>query len=274
MSGIWWVELERALRNSRYYLVLGLAGLCFAWGGYELTLYGPGFAKNVYEAWVMIYYSSYYQYLLPIAAVLPFADSFLIDRRQGFLRCILIRVAYRKYLAAKILATLFSAALAVGVPLLLLYGGVHLFFPRTLTVQSEFFQAVSNQNIVAAMNVVSGPVGMFSGLYLYHPDLYIFCLIGLAMVMGMLYAFLGLAISAWINNRYVVLAGPFVIFVVLDFIALRAQSLGYGFSPLALLFPYASTEINGDAVLFHILALTLSGALLLGRFAQRRRIVR
>jgi hypothetical protein len=72
---------------------------------------------------------------------------------------------------------------------------------------------------------------------LYHtaPDLYILSLVALAFVFGATYAIFGLSISVFANNRYVVLATPWLFYFIANFIVgvlgLELWSPGVTYSP-------------------------------------------
>jgi hypothetical protein len=151
-------------------------------------------------------------FLAALLATLPFADSFLDDLNQGFLRQIVQRVPYRKYKAAKILAV----ALAGGASLVLV---VLLIFLAGLVGATDwnaatFFSTFSDQT--------SAPNGPMAELYAANPIFYLFYLLASAFGFGAVQALMGLAFSTVIHNRYVVLAMPLVIVQVLDFLHTRA----------------------------------------------------
>jgi len=118
MSGILREEFDRAFRNSRFLAVFLLSLVCFAYGLYEAGRFFQGVQpgtgvrldQNAYELWLFVHYRSFFLYLAPIAAALPFVDSLWGDRSQGFLRFILARTSYGRYLAAKVLANLAAGA--------------------------------------------------------------------------------------------------------------------------------------------------------------------
>lgn len=273
ISGIWREELVRAFWNDRFLVVFLLALACFGYGLYDASRFFPGleigmdtpFTKNAYELWLFVHYRSYFIYLAPIAAVLPFADSLWVDRSQGFLRFILVRTSYRRYLAAKLLANLAAGAVAVGGPLLALYLYTSLSAPRTLPVNSLMFTTWGAQN--------GSPAGILASWYPSHPDLYILSLIGMACLFGAAFATLGLAISSLVNNRYVILSAPFILFMVSAYISDRTRHLGHHWSPETLLIPYNTAEVSTGTILVQLILIAMASFLLLYFFGRRSRIV-
>jgi hypothetical protein len=150
--------------------------------------------------------------LAALLATLPFADSFLDDLNQGFLRQIVQRVSYRKYKVAKILTVALAggASLALVVLLIFLAGLVG----ATDWNAATFFSTFSDQT--------SAPNGPMAELYAANPIFYLFYLLLSAFGFGAVQALMGLAFSTVIHNRYVVLAMPLVIVQVLDFLHTRA----------------------------------------------------
>jgi len=157
---------------------------------------------NVYEAfmwaekaWLILF--------VPVLATLPFADSYALDRVSGYLRAVLMRASYRRYLLTKLVTNLLAGGLALALPLALFFLLSHFFFATDLPSMQE-----------ARMH----PTGPASSIYWEQPALFIFFLIAVAFVFGAVYATLGLAISFWTANRYVVLATPFVLYHTANFI--------------------------------------------------------
>lgn len=264
MAGIFKAELERAFINKRFLIALVLAGACFAWGFRDMGTIFPPEGNNAFDVWMFLHYRSHYQWLAPIAAALPFVDSLLIDRGQGFLRYVLVRARYRHYLAAKVLANALAGAVAVAGPLLLAYLIANLVYPRVLPIPSVFFDIWGNE--------LGQPRGILAGLYMQQPDLYILALIGLAACFGAIYASFGLAVSALLPNRYVALASPFLLYMVADFVSVRARRLGPLWSPERSLIPYIDDQATFLIILAQFALLAAFSALLLALFARRVRM--
>jgi hypothetical protein len=188
-----------------------------------------------------------------------------VDRNHDFLRFILARSTYRRYLAAKLLANLAAGALAVAGPLLLLYGYFSLSASRTLPSDSLIFSIWGAQN--------GSPEGILSSLYTTNPGVYILALTGLAALFGAAYATLGLAISGLVNNRYIVLAAPFIAYIISAYIADRARHLGHQWSPETILIPYNTATVSAFTIFIQLAAIGLLSGLFLLLFARRSQIV-
>ena len=203
-------ELYRAFLNWSFLLALVLGVLLLAYG---LSDYSAGpkdipgthpFLYNAYDA--VIWAEDLLALLAPLIAVLPFADSYALDRTSGYLRHVLVRSWHRRYLSAKFAANVLAGGLAVALPLLFLFAYANLAYPRG-------FPPVAESRF--PFDYLPGPLG---NLYRTTPGLYVLFLIGLGFIFGATYATFGLAISCFVNNRYSVLATPFLLYHVASFV--------------------------------------------------------
>jgi len=256
-------ELDRAFRNPRFFIILVLAMMSFFIGTYRSPV--PAFSTSavLHPVNRLILNLSYgeFGFLAALLAALPFADSFLDDFNQGFLRLIIQRTQFRKYLMAK--------GLAVG-----LTGGISLL----LTVLIIFLAGLSSPADWKIMTSTPGgsfylgePQGPLGSLYTLNPLFYLLYLLVSAFGFGTVYALMGLAISTFIHNRYVVLAAPLIFVQVLSFLEQRSLRLTPALNPLNGLLPFnAALEGNftADAQLIQfgvVLVISVSCFLILAR---------
>jgi len=204
-------DLYRALLNRTLLLALalGVCSLAYWLTDYDSGLDIPGdhpFNTNAYDA-VLWAERGPFALIVPLLAVIPFADSYVLDRTQGYLRHILVRCSYKRYLASKFLVNLLAGGFAVALPILFLFIFTNIIYPRGLLPIEQSRAVVGG--------IPDGPLGF---LYRTAPDLYILFLIALGFIFGATYATLGLAISFVAPNRYVVLATPFLLYHVANFV--------------------------------------------------------
>jgi ABC-type transport system involved in multi-copper enzyme maturation permease subunit len=206
------VELFRAF-NNRFFMLSVLLGLLSLAYGLSDYISGPNpnnipgasaFLNNAFDAFIWAE-NGLFALLAPLMAVLPFSDSFVVDRSQGYMNFILSRSSYRKYLTSKFLSNFLAGGTSLTIPLLILYGCTNVTYPRG-------FPPLLNARI--PYDPMPGPAGH---LYRANPDLYILFLIGLAFLFGAVYATLALAISSLVHNRYIALASPFLLYLVANF---------------------------------------------------------
>ena len=234
-------ELDRAFHNRRFFIILILALVIFIIGTYRSPV--PAFSQDVRvhpvnRLMLNLYYGEF-GFLAALLATLPFTDSFQEDYNQGFLRLIVQRVSFHKYLKAKVLIV----ALTGGISLL-------------LTVLIVFLAGLSspvNWNIISGstsssflLDIPQGPLGF---LYTLNPFLYLLYLLVSVFGFGAGCALLGLAISTFIRNRYVILAAPLVFVQVLSFLEQRALHLTPALNPLYSLLPFTAYSYEGNFAL-------------------------
>lgn len=161
---------------------------------------------NAYDAWR----SSIDLFVLfaPLAATLPYADSYLRDRDQGFARYALLRMTHSRYLIGKFIINGLVGGIAVVLPMIVFFGFMLAMYPRTLPPLS---------GTPYSEEWMRSP-GFLGSIYALHPNIYIFFRIILGFLFGFTCASLGMAISPFIRSRYVVLAFPFIFSEVYSFI--------------------------------------------------------
>lgn len=243
-------EIYRAFWNRRLGVAIGLAIASLGYGLYEYQL-GPADISNLhpfhYNAYDAIIWAqgNIIALLVPLIAVLPYADSLVEDRVSGFLRFVLIRVSYRYYLFAKFAVCWLSGGVATALPMLCFFVFVLLLYPRGLL-------PLSLARVV--------PTGPLSGLYATAPDLYIFFLVALAFVFGGVYAILGLAVATLTDNRYVVVVIPFLLYHVANFVL---ALLGWEvWTPPVTFAPHIMNQVSWLEVLGELGAVLLGSSIL------------
>ncbi len=234
-------ELYRAFFSRSFLLAVGLGLLSLGqgladymsgpatWGDPEYLARLPPFYNNAYDA-VIWAQGGLIGLVGPLIAVLPFADSFAHDRVLGYLRFVLSRASYRRYLSAKYVVSFLSGGLALSLAMLLCFAFTNLILPRGLN-PDPFEHRVQPAEAL----------GPFGALYESAPDLYIFSLIALSFLFGATYAIFGLSLSAITDNRYIVLATPFVLYNLAHY---GLAILGIpAWSPLSALIPHWVTNV-------------------------------
>ncbi len=231
MSGILRIELNRAIKNQRLWLipVLALAGL---WAGYHqfpADFVLEGATSSTYRLWMLWYSFTFFIYLAPLLAAIPYSDSLLTDRRYGFLKNILTRCQFSYYMTAKIMANMAVGALAVSVPVILMFVYCYLIAKVPAPIITIGTTVATFPNL---------PMGVLGYLYLSHPGVYLTFLVALAGVFGAAYATFGLAVSTWVDNPYIAIAAPFVFLVVLGYLTERSLHLAIIGHPAGAFLPF------------------------------------
>lgn len=206
---------------------------------------------NAYDAWRQAIYG--FVLFAPLAATLPYADSYLRDRNQGFARYTLLRMTHRRYLISKFAINGLVGGLAVALPMALFFGYTFSVYARTLPplawsgYTEEWMRAI----------------GFLGGLFVPYPNLYVFARIMLGFLFGVTYATLGMAISPFVRSRYIVLAFPLVFFLIFSFMAnfLGVPVLwsGYVLAPDGILSSTAATVLLPLATIFFLSTISIFG---------------
>ena len=228
MKGILKEEFNRAFRNPRYLIVIVLALAVFGIGAYRSPFLFDGQAMHPVNRLLLNLFYGEFGFLAALLATLPFADSFLDDLNQGFLRQIIQRVSFRKYRNAKIMTVAITGGLSLVLAVLLVF--VAGFAGATDWESRAYFSGYAYP--------LTEPFGPLGGLYPANPIFYLLYLLTSVFCFGAVYAVLGLAISSLIHNRYVALAGPLVLVQILDFLQGRALHVTMALNPLNGLMPF------------------------------------
>ena len=231
MQGILREEFYRAFRNRRFWMVFILAWACFGLGYLRRPVFPSSLGDEITlsTVWTEILPYGGFQYLAAFMAALPFADSLLADRNQGYIRQVVLRCRYWRYILAKILANASAGAVGLALPLLTLFAAIQLvslFDGRQAVEQLASFR---------------------SALDLDGPLFDAFVIVFLAAAFGAVYATLSLSISTVIHHPAIILAAPFTTLVVISFVAersVRFRALGH---PLTALLPFTVYPSASDA---------------------------
>lgn len=217
-ASIWREEFRRALNPKRLGLLLLLSAIILYIGWTGLQDRVP-YERSFIDNWYGIYNDSFYPQLLALIAAFPFADSLVLDRKQGYLNQVLARTPYRKYLKAKAVVNALVGGLVAVMPLLLTYLLSSLLTGNPLNHPSVDQMALRPYS------------GFLRELYFNQPDGFIWLVLGLCFLIGASSASLGLAASLLVNNRFFALGLPLVLLNVLQYFAERTRILPDFLSP-------------------------------------------
>ena len=265
MKNILREELDRALHSPRVLIAMMLA-LAFLIYGYTVILdrswvpEGYSFA----DLWFFVYVGGDFPFILPLVAVLPFADSLAVDQSEGYLRYLVVRTNYRKYLAAKFLANALVTAAAILLPLICLYLFANIAAPRTVVPVNTWTAQVAGR-----------PYGFMKPFFMAQPDGFIGFVSLLAVFTGTAYSTLGMAISLIYPNRYLVWGVPCAIYLMAHFVANKTHLFGTDWSPISAIYgniaPYQETPAS---LFLNPLGILLLVVLIVVVFGKRKRVLR
>ncbi len=139
-----------------------------------------------------------YFMLLPLLAVFPYGDSFFMDEKSGFVKNLFLKTEKRNYFVSKYIAVFLSGGCAVVLPLLL-----------NLVLTAATLPSLIPQPGAQTFGIFSAD--MWSGIYYSHPYAYVFLYLLIIFLFGGFLAVLGLVVSFFVQNRFLVLLAPFVV---------------------------------------------------------------
>jgi len=216
---IWNEELRRATNPKRIGILMLLSAIILFTGFNALNRRVP-FDRSFIDNWYGVFSDSFYPQLIPLIAAFPFADSLVIDRKQGYLNQVLARVPFRKYLNAKAIVNAIIGGSAAVLPLILMY-----------IISSSLTTTPLNHPSVDAM-ALRPHEGFLRELYFNHPDGFIWMILGMVFIVGAAFSSLGLGASLLINNRLIALGVPLILFNALQFFAERTRLMPDYLAPL------------------------------------------
>lgn len=154
--------------------------------------------------------------ILPLIATIVSADSIAWDRKEGVIRFYLTRTRRKSYLLGKLLAILTTTASVFSAGLLATFIVCMVIFPARLPAWHLVGHIPTITAESAPGTIYSYPM-WFHALFFYHPLLY--CgLVGIVIVLSALtWASVAVLISHWTHNIYVVLAGPWLLYIAVSF---------------------------------------------------------
>lgn len=177
---------------------------------------------SVFNSSLMYGLGSYYDYIfyysIILIATIPYAASYYRDMKEGYIKNVSTRMDISGYLVGKYLAVFVSAGSICVIPLII----------------NTYLTAMVLPSLVPEIATFTFPVntpGSFAKeLFYTYPYLYTLLYLAIDFIMTGLYGCLALVISRLVNNRYIVMFFPFIVFLAFQTII--------SYTPLALLGPY------------------------------------
>lgn len=215
-------ELIRALWNPRWLFIVLIAAIMVLLGNYNWSQKAPHPVNGL----MLQLFFGHYQMLAPFLAAVPFTDSFINDRDQGFGRLLLQRTPYKSYLRSKAAAVFVSGGLSLVLALIV------------MLAINAFGAGDWASHVFISNGPQASPAGPFGFLYPLNPLFYFGYLLVLNFFLGGSFALLGLTLSVLVGNRYLGIIGPVVILQLWSFLVQRTASLTQIVDPLENLLPW------------------------------------
>lgn len=181
--------------------------------------------------------------LAPLLAVIPYAWSYRSEAASGYVGQVLCRSSRAKYMAAKCLAVFCTAGAAIAVPLILNYLVISLFIPDYIPDAGEGLSVPIDEHCPFSALFFSCPIAYF---IVYTVFDFILC--------GSWGVFV-LALSFFVRNRVVLLAGSYVFQYFLHYLnvsGLSFRALGpigsYQFNLISMVWPVPFGDVPNAAL--------------------------
>lgn len=147
--------------------------------------------------------SNIYYIMLPLIAGIVYCDSYIEDKKSGYIKFVFIRKEKVNYFISKFLSNFISTGIAVSLPLLI---G---FLINLLT-----YPSVPTHASLGITTIMSG--GLFASLFYKHPFIYTILWILIYFVYAGIFATAGLTFSIFVENKFIVSIFPFVLWVAIE----------------------------------------------------------
>lgn len=158
-----------------------------------LTPFTTWFANDSFSIYSQIFFMQ-----LPILASIPYADSYWVDKNSGFIKCIYTRVKKNDYLIAKYITNFIVGGAVIAIPLIF---NIYLLFMKLPALKPSIFSGLEL------------PKEMFGNLYYLHPYIYVLVYLFINFMFGGVYSSIGLSISSFCKNRFLVVVIPFLTYI-------------------------------------------------------------
>lgn len=200
--------------------------------------------------------SSIYFFAFPLLVAIPYGWSYCEEKKNGYIRDMVIRSGRTPYYFAKYIAVFLSGGAAMSIPLVF-----------NFLMSAMIFPAVTPNVIYDTMYGVFGG-SLMSILYYTAPFLYIIAYLCIDFVFGGLIACISFAMTSVIKNQVGVVAAPFFLILALHYsrrLVYTSFTVHYKeISPLFFLRPaqaaYAAswTVIIVEAVILFLVTMSVS----------------
>lgn len=217
------VELKRAFVSRTFLAALAVGVIICLWHYFEYIFpcvidstylniepENTFFPISSFNFWIggsFVPIQSYlYFLLLPLIATLPYGNSYVTDKKTGYIKNIYTRTKKQKYISAKYVAVFLSGAVAVVLPLLLN------FYLTSMALPSILPDSASGSSVVFTYS-------KWSEIFYTNPFVFELLYILTAFVFSGLIATSALISGYFINNKFIVVFVPMLFYVFLSSLA-------------------------------------------------------
>lgn len=231
-------ELKKVLRTKLFYISIGIGCVACLLGlisySGDVSIYrqaGRSELISAYQGWLncLAMGSSVYRLLLPLLIV-PYLDSYYMERKNGYQNFVVTRCGRAKYFFSKWVAGILSAALIIGAVLIVTLVVCVSLYPGNAPLEENTYINYSDMK----------------AHFMEHPLRFIILLIFMNILTSVIYYTFGLGMSCYAPNRYVVAFTPMAAYYICLF---GSQILNVSaLSPIAMVAPFELTGLSNSSV--------------------------
>lgn len=185
--------------------------------------------------------SNIYVIFLPILAVIVYADSYLEDKKSGFLKEIYTRISKKKYLLNKFISNFIIGGTIFTLPIIINFAVLMLIYPTVPVHPILGFDLIKSGSLLP-------------NLYYSNPILYMLLWFIIYFLFAGAFASIGLAISVFVKNKLSVIVLPFIACNLLGIILSTVDK--YSLYPINFLYYSLDQKLSIIVIEFLIMVLT------------------
>ncbi len=251
-------ELTRAIFNKRMALVIMVMFILCYFSAYSSLLSTHFFIDreaddltaenlkyllevggNTYHIWLNGFH--YTQIIFVLAAIYPYAASFVDEKRGHFHYFSIIRMGHLKYRMFKLFANGIAGGLALCIPNVLFFLVMSVFFENKILYPFEF-----------------RPDGLMGDLFVLNPLLYILFVLVIHFVLGFSIAMFAMGITSFFSKIVYVYAISFALYLTFDIFISNLDEL-QKFALTKIYYVKSSIDLHGSDVVIVNLLLIVTG---------------
>lgn len=193
-------EIKNAVCSKRMLLSQAFVFLCFLVGGADILFrYSEGIDFTyIFFHSISCGASSLVALIYPVFACMPYSGRYETERGSGYLLFQRMKMRRSRYILSKLLTCSVSGGLAVSLPLAV-------FLMICVKMKGTVLINGGIQYIVHG-----------TGFYQQHPVLYCLGYVGNAFWCGMIFSLMGMALSMFFRNQYLILFLPLILYIFLN----------------------------------------------------------
>lgn len=195
-------DIKNAICNKRMLVSILAALLCLIVGGAEVLFgYNAGVDFTyMFLTSVSCGTSSLLALIYPVFSCIPYSYVYEVERSSGYILYKRLKIKKIKYVVSKLLACSLSGGIAISLPVAI-YLAICITYKGTALVNGGLSYIVHGGD-----------------LYQRYPVQYCLGYILNAFWCGMIFSLMGMAISVFIRNKYLIVFLPLVIYILLNIV--------------------------------------------------------